>query len=62
MKEQDFKRLYLGEWKPDPDLKDCVDILLNERSNPNPKGYRAKDLFSKETIKQAKRILEYQSS
>lgn len=56
MNQEEFNRMYLGEFKPDPVIEECV-AFLRWATPAEVSAYRRDGLFSPSDIRAARRIL-----
>lgn len=61
MTPAEFNNQYLGEFKPDPIIEECV-AFLRYASKDHLQVYKRQGLFSNEQIRQARRIIEIEES
>lgn len=60
-REEEFKRLYMCEWKQDPIMQECVS-LMRYATTEKVAVYKRDGLFTAEQIREAKRIIEREES
>ena len=61
MDSKEFKRLYVGEFKPDPVVDEIVAFLRYAKASEIAE-WKREGLLPKEELKQAKRILDRESN